>query len=92
MDRQNILSNLEITCKQNDITIEDVIVQFITNKMIGTFDNKEINECHFNDTKKMLNEEQDSLWDLQPTIEDDEEHAFAVQHARDIYNILLGEF
>jgi hypothetical protein len=37
----------------------------------------------------MLQDEYDLLWDLQPTLED-EEHAFAVQHARDIYDALLG--
>jgi hypothetical protein len=53
------------------------------------------NQFNPNDTDiftESLEEEYDLLWDLQPSLEEDEDHAFAVQHARDIYDVLLGRF
>ena len=89
MKIEDILTNLEITCSQNNIDIQDVVLLHII---------KQLNLSFYGYTKEQLitkfrldlQEEHDLLWDLQPAIEDDEDHAFAVQHARDIYNILVG--
>ena len=37
----------------------------------------------------MLEEDYEVLWDYQPSLEENEELAFAIQHARDIYDTLL---
>ncbi len=75
-------------CREKDIPYTDELIYiiystypiYIIDKKYGTID-----EC-----KQELKEDYNTLWDLQPTIEEDEEKAFAIQHARDIYDVLLG--
>ena len=88
MKIDDILTNLEITCNQNNIDIQDVVLLYIMERL-QIVDYNDL-QYQLNKFKLDLQEEHNLLWDLQPTIEDDEEHAFAVQHARDIYNILVG--
>ena len=88
MKIEDILTNLEIACSQNNVDIQDVVLLYIMERLQIVFYNDlqyQLNKFRLN-----LQEEHDLLWDLQPTIEDDEDHAFAVQHARDIYNVLVG--
>lgn len=88
MKIEDILTNLEITCSQNDVNIQDVVLLYFMERLcIVGYDNLQQSLTKF---RLDLQEEHDLLWDLQPTLEDDEDHAFAVQHARDIYNILVG--
>ena len=88
MKIEDILTNLEITCSQNNINIQDVVLLcFMERLRIVGYDDLQLS---LNKFRLDLQEEHDLLWDLQPTLEDDEDHAFAVQHARDIYNILVG--
>ena len=88
MKIEDILTNLEITCSQNNVDIQDIVLLYIMERLqIVDFDDL---QYQLNKFRLDLQEEHDLLWDLQPTLEDDEDHAFAVQHARDIYNILVG--
>lgn len=87
MKIEDILINLEITCMQNNISTQDVVLLYLATKLDLLFDYEL--EPQIDKFKQTLKEEHDLLWDLQPTIEEDEEHVFAVQHARDLYNILL---
>ena len=89
MKIEDILTNLEITCSQNNVDIQDVVLLHIIKQLNLEFYGYTTEQL-INKFRLDLQEEHDLLWDLQPTIEDDEDHAFAVQHARDIYNILVG--
>ena len=89
MKIEDILTNLEITCSQNNIDIQDVVLLYLIGRL-NLRDNYYTTEQLINKFRLDLQEEHDLLWDLQPELEDDEDHAFAVQHARDIYNILVG--
>lgn len=93
MKLEDILTNLEITCSQNNISTQDVVLLYLMDELdfcgYGTgYGNT--SEDRIKQFKKHLAEEHDLLWDLQPTLEEDEDHAFAVQHARDLYNVLIG--
>lgn len=88
MKIEDILTNLEITCEQNNQSTQDVVLLYVMSRLqLIDYDNIQYDLLEF---KQLLRKEHDLLWDLQPTIEEDEDHAFAVQHARDIYNILVG--
>lgn len=88
MKIEDILTNLFITCEQNNQSIQDVVLLYVMSRLqLIDYDNTQYDLQEF---KQLLHKEHDLLWDLQPELEDDEDHAFAVQHARDIYNILVG--
>jgi hypothetical protein len=88
MKIEDILTNLFVTCEQNNQSTQDVVLLYVMSRLqLIDYDNIQYDLLEF---KQLLRKEHDLLWDLQPTIEDDEDHAFAVQHARDIYNILVG--
>lgn len=89
MKIEDILTNLEITCEQNNKNIEDVILLYLM-KQLNIYEYFSTTEQAIHKFRLDLQEDHDLLWDLQPTIEDDEDHAFAVEHTRDIYNILVG--
>ena len=89
MKIDDILTNLEITCSQNNVNIQDVVLLHIVKQLNLDFYGYTTEQL-INRFRLDLQEEHDLLWDLQPTIEEDEDHAFAVQHARDIYNVLVG--
>lgn len=72
-------------CEENNIHYTDLLKYII-------FTELNYNAITIEEMNKILEDEYLLLWDLQPTIEDDEEHAFAVQHARDIYDLLLGDY
>jgi hypothetical protein len=86
---EDILTNLEITCGQNNISTQDVVLLYVMDKL-NIIDYGDDLQYQLNKFRLDLQEEHDLLWDLQPELEDDEDHAFAVQHARDIYNVLVG--
>ena len=88
MKIEDILTNLEITCSQNNVDIQDVVLLYVMDKLDLLYYDHEI-QPQINRFKLDLQEEHGLLWDLQPALEEDEDHAFAVQHARDIYNILV---
>lgn len=92
MKLSDIVANARITCEQNNFEFNDFLKLCIMEEL--GIDNQ-FNPNDKEDTDifaESLEEEYDLLWDLQPTLEDDEDHAFAVQHARDIYDVLLGRF
>lgn len=89
MKIEDILTNLEITCSQNNISMHDVVLLYLMERLDLRCDYYTI-EQQLNRFRLDLQEEHDLLWDLQPELEEDEDHAFAVQHARDLYNILVG--
>ena len=80
MNKEDILTNLKITCKQNNININEIFKLYLS---------QELNDC---DIDRLIEEDYETLWDNQPSIEEDENLAFAIQHTKDIYNILRGEF
>lgn len=74
-------------CDEHNIPYKDVIIYCIYSEYpIATIDERtgDIEEC-----KHELSEDYSELWEAQPKIEDDENKAFAIQHARDIYDVLL---
>lgn len=84
---ENIKRTLQHICKQEDINIKDLLIYCIFSEyLISTIDEEygTIEECI-----KELKEDYDTIWSIQPTIEENEEVAFAIQHARDIYDVLL---
>ena len=85
MKLSDIVTNARITCEQNNIEFNDFLRLCIKDEL-----GLDLNDLDF--FTKSLEEEYELLWDLQPTLEEDEDHAFAVQHARDIYDVLLGRF
>ena len=92
MKLSDIVANARITCKQNNFEFNDFLKLCIMEEL--GIDNQ-FNPNDKEDTDifaESLEEEYDLLWDLQPSLEEDEDHAFAVQHARDIYDVLLGRY
>ena len=89
MKLSDIVANARITCEQNNVEFNDFLKLCIMEEL--GIDNQ-FNPKDTDIFAESLEEEYDLLWDLQPTIEEDEDHAFAVQHARDIYDVLLGRF
>ena len=89
MKLSDIVANARITCEQNNVEFNDFLKLCIMEEL--GIDNQ-FNTEDTDIFAESLEEEYDLLWDLQPTIEEDEDHAFAVQHARDIYDVLLGRF
>ena len=92
MTISDIVTNARITCEQNNVEFNDFLKLCMMEEL--GIDNQ-FNPNDKEDTDifaESLEEEYDLLWDLQPTLEEDEDHAFAVQHARDIYDVLLGRF
>lgn len=90
----DIITNLKITCIQNNINYNDLLLCAIYGEYpIATLnaDNPNIYNELFKQ-KRYLENDYELLWDLQPSLEEDEDHAFAVQHARDIYDVLLGRY
>lgn len=93
MKIEDVVVNLENTCVQNNVNIQDVVLLYMMDKL-DLVDHELVYHKSFqeqvNKFRLDLQEDHDLLWDLQPSIEEDADHAFAVQHARDIYNILVG--
>lgn len=89
MKIEDILTNLEITCSQNNVDIQDVVLLYLM-RQLNIYECYPTIEQQLNKFRLDMQEDHDLLWDLQPKLEDDEDHAFAVQHARDIYNVLVG--
>ena len=89
MKLSDIVTNARITCEQNNVEFNDFLKLCIMEEL--GIDNQ-FNPEDTDIFAESLEEEYDLLWDLQPTLEEDEDHAFAVQHARDIYDVLLGRF
>lgn len=87
MKIENIKTNLKIMCEQNNITYEDFLIYCLHE---NTFDCVNNFDKTLSAIKTEMNDEYNLLWDLQPSLEEDEEHAFAIQHARDIIDTLLG--
>lgn len=84
---ENIKRTLQHICKQEEIDVKKFLVYYIFSEYpIFTIDEDygTIEECI-----KELKEDYDTLWSIQPTIEENEEVAFAIQHVRDVYDVLL---
>lgn len=84
---EDLKKMMQHICKQKDINIKDLLIYCIFSEYpISTIDeeHRTTEECI-----KELKEDYDTLWSIQPTLEDNEEVAFAIQHARDIYDVLL---
>ena len=84
---EDLKKMMQSICKQNNMNIKDLLIYCIFSEYpISTIDEEHgaIEEC-INELK----EDYDTIWGIQPTLEDNEEVAFAIQHARDIYNVLL---
>lgn len=84
---ENIKRTLQHICKQEEINVRDFLVYYIFSKCpISTIDEDygTIEDCI-----RELKEDYNTLWSIQPAIEENEEVAFAIQHARDIYDVLL---
>ena len=76
-------------CEENNEYWTDVILYMLYSEYpIGVID-EELGDLY--KIKENIREEYNTLWDMQPAIEEDEEKAFAIQHVRDLYDILLGE-
>lgn len=74
-------------CQDKGILWTDALLYMIFNEYpIGTIDD-ECGSIQF--IKDGLKRDYEVLWDMQPAIEEDEDKAFAIQHARDIYDVLL---
>ena len=75
-------------CIDNNIQWTDELLYMIYSEYpIGVI-NPELGSL--NQVKKGLEMEYETLWDMQPSLEEDEDKAFAIQHARDIYDVLLS--
>jgi len=89
MNKRDILSNLEITCEQNNVNIIDIMALYIA-KRFGMDIYPDQDETILK-VRRMLIDSDDILWNMQPSLEENEETAFGVQHARDVLNIFLGD-
>lgn len=80
-------------CKQEHIKVTDLVCALIMEDA-GVFDYTYDNEQHYKREidlfKEGLDKDYDILWDMQPTLEEDEEQAMAIQHIRDVIDIILG--
>lgn len=75
-------------CKDKNISWTDALIYMIYSEYpIAVIDEKDedIQDCF-----AWLESDYNILSDAQPTLEEDEELAFAIQHARDIIDVLLG--
>lgn len=75
-------------CKEKNISWTDAMIYMIYSEYpIAVIDEKDedIQDCF-----AWLESDYNILSDAQPTLEEDEELAFAIQHARDIIDVLLG--
>lgn len=84
---ENIKRMLQHICKQEEINVRDFLVYYIFSEYpVSTIDEDygSIKDCI--DELKL---DEEFLWSIQPTLEENEEVAFAIQHARDIYDVLL---
>lgn len=75
----NIAMKMEIECENKNIDIKKVILYYFAEKM-----NLSIQQL-----KILLKENYSTLWDIQPTIEENEEVANAIQNIRELLNILI---
>ena len=83
---EDIITNARIACKQNDIEFNDFLIGCVMKELTHKTPTQEDTERFY----KYLEYEYDLIWEIEPTLEED--HALAVQHARDIYDVLLGRF
>lgn len=75
-------------CNDNNIHWTDALLYMIYSEYPIGIINPELGSL--NQVKKGLEMEYETLWDMQPSLEEDEDKAFAIQHARDIYDVLLS--
>lgn len=91
MKLADIITNTRITCEQSNIEFKDFLIGCVIHELGLLYDTTPIEplvEQFENDLKC----EYDLLGDLQLSLKEDEYHALAVQHATDIYDVLLGRF
>lgn len=85
---KDIKQKFEQMCRDKNICWTDALLYMIYSEYpIGVID-PELGSL--NQVKKGLEMEYETLWDMQPSLEEDEDKAFAIQHARDIYDVLLS--
>lgn len=75
-------------CIDNNIQWTDALLYMICSEYPIGIINPDLG--YIDKIKEDLEREYDILWEMQPSLEEDEDKAFAVQHARDIYDVLLG--
>ena len=75
-------------CEEENVYWTDALLYMIYNEYPVGMINEELGDVR--EIKEHLKEEYDVLWDMQPSLEEDADKAFAIQHARDIYDVLLG--
>ena len=93
LEINNIFEDLKMKfidmCEEKNIDFRDEMLYMIFSEYpIGVI-NEELG--NLNEIKNNLRDEYDTLWNMQPSLEEDEEKAFAIQHVRDMYDVLLGE-
>lgn len=75
-------------CEEKGELFTDVILYILLREYpIAVVDE---NNGDIEEQKKLIAEEYETLWAMQPTLEENAEQALAIQHARDFYDVLLG--
>ena len=83
-----IKKNFIDICEENNIYWTDALLYMIFSEYpIGVI-NEKLGDIE--DIKQGMETDYDTLWEMQPAIEEDCDKAFAIQHARDIYDVLLN--
>lgn len=84
-----ILENLDNMLEQNNISMNNLLIYYLLDRLnIHQDPSKSIEEM-INKFKLDTQEDCDLIWDYYPTLEEDEEHSFAIQHICDIMQELL---
>ena len=90
---RDVITIVKHLCKQENVKVSDLFCSLIMEDA-GIFDYTYDNEQHYKREidlfKDGLDKDYDILWDMQPTLEEDEEEAMVIQHIRDIIDIILG--
>lgn len=85
---EDIKRKLIDMCKDKDILWTDQLIYMICSEYpLNIIDEK---TADIESIKKGIEEDYQKLWDMQPSIEENEEMAFVIQHMRDILDMLLN--
>lgn len=75
-------------CEENHIYWTDELIYMIFSEYPIGIINEELGDLA--QIKENITDEYETLWDMQPAIEEDSDKAFAIQHMRDILDVLLN--
>lgn len=85
---EDIKHKLIDMCEDKDILWTDQLIYMIFSEYpLNIIDEK---TADIESIKKGIDEDYQKLWDMQPSIEENEEMAFVIQHMRDILDMLLN--